>query len=220
MPGARAAGTSTKETRTDMADLNAIVDQLSTLTVMEAADLVKKLEEKWGVSAAAAPVMMAARRRRCCGPGRGEDGVHGRPDRGRREQDQRHQGSPRHHRPRPEGGEGPRRGRPQGSEGGHPEDRGRRAQEEARGRRRQGRGEVARSSGVGGVGWSCPAAPNFVIFDRVRGSRYNPTPHQHMTQRTRPSTAGGEAARRPESRLEPFLAGPVAQGREDRSRWR
>jgi large subunit ribosomal protein L7/L12 len=48
-----------KETRTDMADLNAIVDQLSTLTVMEAADLVKKLEEKWGVSAAAAPVVMA-----------------------------------------------------------------------------------------------------------------------------------------------------------------
>jgi large subunit ribosomal protein L7/L12 len=42
-----------------MADLNTIVDQLSTLTVLEAADLVKKLEEKWGVSAAAAPVMMA-----------------------------------------------------------------------------------------------------------------------------------------------------------------
>jgi large subunit ribosomal protein L7/L12 len=43
-----------------MADLNAIVDQLSGLSVMEAADLVKKLEEKWGVSAAAAPVMVAA----------------------------------------------------------------------------------------------------------------------------------------------------------------
>ncbi len=42
-----------------MADLNAIVDQLSGLTVIEAADLVKKLEEKWGVSAAAARVMMA-----------------------------------------------------------------------------------------------------------------------------------------------------------------
>ena len=42
-----------------MADLNVIVDQLSTLTVMEAAELVKKLEEKWGVSAAAAPVVMA-----------------------------------------------------------------------------------------------------------------------------------------------------------------
>jgi large subunit ribosomal protein L7/L12 len=43
-----------------MADLNAIVDQLSGLTVMEAAELVKQLETKWGVSAAAAPVMMAA----------------------------------------------------------------------------------------------------------------------------------------------------------------
>jgi large subunit ribosomal protein L7/L12 len=42
-----------------MADLNVIVDQLSGLTVMEAAELVKKLEEKWGVSAAAAPVVMA-----------------------------------------------------------------------------------------------------------------------------------------------------------------
>jgi len=42
-----------------MADLNQIVDQLSTLSVLEAADLVKLLEEKWGVSAAA-PVAMAA----------------------------------------------------------------------------------------------------------------------------------------------------------------
>jgi large subunit ribosomal protein L7/L12 len=39
-----------------MPDLNVIVDQLSALTVMEAADLVKKLEEKWGVSAAAVAV--------------------------------------------------------------------------------------------------------------------------------------------------------------------
>ena len=37
-----------------MADLNALVDQLSQLTVLEAADLAKLLEEKWGVSAAAA----------------------------------------------------------------------------------------------------------------------------------------------------------------------
>jgi large subunit ribosomal protein L7/L12 len=42
-----------------MADLNAIVDQLSTLTVMEAAELAKLLEDKWGVSAAA-PVAVAA----------------------------------------------------------------------------------------------------------------------------------------------------------------
>ena len=37
-----------------MADLNALVDQLSTLTVLEASELSKMLEEKWGVSAAAA----------------------------------------------------------------------------------------------------------------------------------------------------------------------
>jgi large subunit ribosomal protein L7/L12 len=39
-----------------MADINQIVESLSSLTVMEAADLVKKLEEKWGVSAAAVAV--------------------------------------------------------------------------------------------------------------------------------------------------------------------
>ena len=37
-----------------MADINSIVEQLSTLTVLEAADLAKALEERWGVSAAAA----------------------------------------------------------------------------------------------------------------------------------------------------------------------
>ena len=37
-----------------MADLQKLVDDLSTLTVLEAADLAKMLEEKWGVSAAAA----------------------------------------------------------------------------------------------------------------------------------------------------------------------
>ena len=42
-----------------MADLNAIVDQLSELTVMEAAELSSLLEEKWGVTAAA-PVAVAA----------------------------------------------------------------------------------------------------------------------------------------------------------------
>ena len=42
-----------------MADMNAIVEQLSGLTVLEVAGLVKQLEEKWGVSAAA-PVAMAA----------------------------------------------------------------------------------------------------------------------------------------------------------------
>jgi len=43
-----------------MADLQKIVDQLSGLTVLEAAELAKMLEEKWGVSAAAPVAMMAA----------------------------------------------------------------------------------------------------------------------------------------------------------------
>jgi len=43
-----------------MADLNALVDSLSELTVLEAAELSKMLEEKWGVSAAAAVAAPAA----------------------------------------------------------------------------------------------------------------------------------------------------------------
>ncbi len=42
-----------------MADLSKIVDQLSSLTVLEAAELAKMLEEKWGVSAAAAVAVAA-----------------------------------------------------------------------------------------------------------------------------------------------------------------
>ena len=51
-----------------MANLEKLVDDLSALTVLEAAELSKLLEEKWGVSAAA-PVAVAAagRRRRCSG---------------------------------------------------------------------------------------------------------------------------------------------------------
>ncbi len=43
-----------------MADLDKIVEELSGLTVMDAANLVKKLEEKWGVSAAAPTAVAAA----------------------------------------------------------------------------------------------------------------------------------------------------------------
>jgi large subunit ribosomal protein L7/L12 len=43
-----------------MADLQKLVDDLSQLTVIEAADLAKMLEEKWGVSAAAAVAVAAA----------------------------------------------------------------------------------------------------------------------------------------------------------------
>ena len=57
-----------------MPDIGNLVEELSKLTVIEAADLVKKLEEKWGVTAAA-PVAVAAAgsgcrcRARSCGQG-------------------------------------------------------------------------------------------------------------------------------------------------------
>jgi large subunit ribosomal protein L7/L12 len=43
-----------------MADINALIEQLSELTVLEASELVKALEEKWGVSAAAPVAAVAA----------------------------------------------------------------------------------------------------------------------------------------------------------------
>ena len=43
-----------------MTDLSKLVDDLSSLTVLEAAELAKMLEEKWGVSAAAAVAVAAA----------------------------------------------------------------------------------------------------------------------------------------------------------------
>jgi len=52
-----------------MADLNTIAEELSSLTVMQAAELVKMLEQKWGVSAAA-PVRRGRQPRRRWGRGR------------------------------------------------------------------------------------------------------------------------------------------------------
>ena len=50
-----------------MADIKKLAEELSALTVLEAAELAKQLEEEWGVSAAAAPVAVAA------GPAAGGD---------------------------------------------------------------------------------------------------------------------------------------------------
>lgn len=53
------AYSTTRRKNNNMADINALVEELSKLTVLEAADLVKSLETKWGVTAAA-PVAVAA----------------------------------------------------------------------------------------------------------------------------------------------------------------
>ena len=57
-PAGRATRRTTKKDKT-MADLDKIVEELSSLTVIEAADLVKQLEEKWDVSAAAPAAAVA-----------------------------------------------------------------------------------------------------------------------------------------------------------------
>ena len=80
-----------------MADINAIAEQIQGLTLLEASQLVKLLEEKLGVSAAAAAPVAAAGGGGGGGGGSGggrEDRIHGRSDGGRRQQDQRDQGRP------------------------------------------------------------------------------------------------------------------------------
>ena len=59
MPSWLLARLETKLENNTMADINKIAEELGTLTILEAADLVKLLEEKWGVSAAAAVAVAA-----------------------------------------------------------------------------------------------------------------------------------------------------------------
>ena len=97
------------------------VEQLSKLTVVEAVSSAKALEEKWGVKAALRWRCCRRRRwRRCRRAGRGEGRVHRHARPPRRQEDQRHQGGARDHRPRPQGGQGPGRRRPKAVKDGVP----------------------------------------------------------------------------------------------------
>ena len=87
------------------------------LTVLEAADLAKLLEEKWGVSAAAAVAVAGPAAGAAAAPVEEQTDVHGRARRHRRQEDRGHQGGPRDHRPRPQGGQGPGRRRSQARQG-------------------------------------------------------------------------------------------------------
>ncbi len=131
-----------------MADINAIADQIQGLTLLEASQLVKLLEEKLGVSAAAAaPVAAAGGGGGGGGSGSGrEDRIHGRSDCGRRQQDQCHQSGARSHQPRPERSQGSGGRRAQAGQGRRQQGRSRDHQEEVRRRRRNRRSEVADSA--------------------------------------------------------------------------
>src|SRR5918992_6241434 len=97
------------------------------------------------------------RGRRGRGGGGGADRVHGRPQVGRRQEDQRHQGSPRHHQPRPQGGQGPRRGGQQARQGRHSQGRGGKDQETAGGGRSDG-GDQISAAARGGRRFAGPRA--------------------------------------------------------------
>ena len=91
-----------------------IVEAVAGKTLMEVMELVKAIEEKFGVTAAA-PVMMSAGPAAAAAAGRRADRVHSHPEGRRREEGRSHQGRPRHHRPGPEGSQGPGRGAPASS---------------------------------------------------------------------------------------------------------
>ena len=134
-----------------MADLNSIVDSLSSLTIMEAAELAKLLETKWGVSAAA-PVAVAA----AAGGGAAAAAAEEKDEftvtlisagdkkiqvikEVRAVTD-----------PRPQGGQGPGGGRAQGDQGGREQGGSRQDQGAGRGRRRPGPDQVAADARLAG----------------------------------------------------------------------
>ena len=129
-----------------MADINAIAEQIQGLTLLEASQLVKVLEEKLGVSAAAAAVAAPAAGGGGCGGGSGggrEDRIQRDSDRGRRQQDQRHQSGSRSHQPGPERSQGSGGRRSQADQRGRQQGRSRDHPEEIHRRRRHCRSEIA-----------------------------------------------------------------------------
>ena len=122
-----------------MADLAKIVEDLSALTVLEAAELSKMLEEKWGVSAAA-PVAVAAAAGGAAAAAPVEEKTEFDvilTDAGANKINVIKEVR-RHHRSRPQGSQGPRRRRSEGRQGRRVEGRSRQAQGSARRRWRQG----------------------------------------------------------------------------------
>ena len=94
-----------------------ILDKIASMTVLELSELIKAMEEKFGVSAAAAVAVAAPAAAAAAAAGRRADRVHRDADRDRREQGQRDQGGARADRPRPEGSQGPGRRRAEGRQG-------------------------------------------------------------------------------------------------------
>ena len=125
-----------------------ILDAIAAKSVLEISELIKMMEEKFGVSAAAAAAVAAA----AAGGGAAAAAVEEQTEFTvmllgvRREQGQRHQGGARADRPWPERGQRSGRWRAQARQGRREQGRRRRGEEEAGRRRRQGRNQVMQSS--------------------------------------------------------------------------
>ena len=100
-----------------MADLQKIVDELSSLTVLEAAELAKLLEEKWGVSAAAAVAVAAPAAGGAAAPPKSRPSSRSCSTAAGEKKIEVIKEVRAHHRPRPQGSQGPRRRRAQGRQG-------------------------------------------------------------------------------------------------------
>jgi large subunit ribosomal protein L7/L12 len=94
---------SMSDTLTLDADLETLFKQLDALPLGKAAQLVKAMEQRWGVSRGSGRRPPQRRPGRRPLPDRGEDQLRRRPQERRRQQDQRDQGRPRADRPRPQG---------------------------------------------------------------------------------------------------------------------
>jgi len=129
-----------------MANLEKLVEELSTLTVLEAAELSKLLEEKWGVSAAA-PVAAAAAPGAAAAPVEVKDEFTVMLTGDRRQEDQRHQGGARDHRPRLKEAKDLVEAAPKAVKEAVPKADAEKLKAKARGRGRQGRAQVRAGSG-------------------------------------------------------------------------
>ena len=148
-----------------------ILEAISAKSLMEVIELVKAMEEKFGVTAAAPVAVAAGAGRRRCRSGRRADRIRGHPQGDRRQEGRSHQGRPRNHGPGPEGSEGPGRGAPAPSRKPCQQGRRREDQEGSRSRRREGRDQVSgsllrRLTQANTQGWG--RKPQAIAVDRTR----------------------------------------------------
>jgi Ribosomal protein L7/L12 len=181
-----------------------IIKAIEEMSVLELSQLVKDLEEKFGVSAAAPAMMASARWPPPLPPGRGrEDRVRRYPEGPRRKQDRNDQGRSRDHQPRPEGSQGTRRQPAEGRQGRRHQGRGRGSPEEAGRGRSRSRDQVVLFTPVSSAGKAESPFPVFLLLALGADYRYDA-----LSKQTFRRTESKERGRGGKSDVGPgFMAG-------------